>query len=73
MGKTQKNNETSYLLAIARVKPAEVALAMLGFDCLDDDSILTKSQRKEFDKLKTAITRNLQIVETKPSFNNPYD
>ncbi|EEL9688198.1 hypothetical protein MXG19_002630 [Salmonella enterica] len=73
MNKIKKSNETSYISLISRISPAEVALAMLGFDCLDDDSILTKAQRKEFDKLKRAITRNLQIVETKPAFSTPYD
>ncbi|EJC0845834.1 hypothetical protein MX125_000174 [Salmonella enterica] len=73
MNKIKKSNEISYISLISRISPAEVALAMLGFDCLDDDSILTKAQRKEFDKLKRAITRNLQIVETKPAFSTPYD
>ncbi|ELS9388267.1 hypothetical protein R6W08_004260 [Salmonella enterica] len=73
MNKIKKSNETLYVSTVSRITPAELAMAMLGFDCFDDDSILNKTQRKEFDKLKRAITRNLQIVEIKPAFSTPYD
>lgn len=46
---------------------------MMGFDCLDNDADLTHAQRKEFNKLKIAIKRNLQVIEAKPSYTGTYD
>ncbi|EAW1320364.1 hypothetical protein AHX51_17845 [Salmonella enterica subsp. diarizonae] len=73
MNRVKKSDEKFYISRIARITPREVALAMMGFDCLDDDAALTKTQRKVFDKLKVAITRNLQLVESKPSYSGTYD
>ncbi|ENI9398329.1 hypothetical protein AB0R35_001288 [Salmonella enterica subsp. enterica serovar Bareilly] len=70
-GKENKESETFYLPFSAHLTAHEVALAMMGGDCFDDDAIAPE-QRKKFEKIKKVITRNLQVVDNKPQPKKTY-
>lgn len=65
MNKNLNDDRYFYFSKIAYMTTREAALAMSGFDYNLEDKELTREQLEAVDRLKKAITRNLQTVMDK--------
>lgn len=63
MGDLKSNDRYFYFKRLTYLMPHEVALAMHGFDYDTNEKDLSVDEIKEVHKLRSAITRNLQLLD----------
>ncbi|ENB0965775.1 hypothetical protein ABG797_000386 [Salmonella enterica] len=63
MNETTKKDKYFYFSKVPSLTTREVALAMLGFDHNTENGALNTTQRYEFNRMKEAITRNIQQIQ----------